>query len=51
MLPLTENEVKSHHNMQRNVTFVEKRSHKNLLNIKINGKLETIVILQVNTKV
>ena len=51
MLPLTENEVKSHHNMQRNVTFVEKRSHENLLNIKINGKLETIVILQVNTKV
>ena len=39
MLPLTENEPKSHHKMQRNVTFVEKRSHKNLLNIKINEKL------------
>ena len=37
--------------MRRNVTFVEKDSQKSLLKIKIIKKLETIAILQVNTKV
>ena len=37
--------------MRQHVTFVEKDSSKNLLKIKIIKKLETIVMLQVNTEV
>ena len=37
--------------MRQHVTFVEKYSSKNLLKIKIIKKLETIVMLQVNTEV
>ena len=37
--------------MQQNVTFVEKYYQKSFLMIKIFGKLETIVILQVNIEV
>ena len=37
--------------MQCNVTFVETNLHKNLLKKKISEKLESIVILQVNTEV
>ena len=34
--------------MQRNVTFIEKHLHKNLLKVIITKKLEIIAVLQVN---
>ena len=37
--------------MQQHVIFSEKDFQNSLLNIKITGKLRTIVILQVNTEV
>ena len=49
MLPLTKKELKSHH--QQDYTFVEKDYQNCLLKKKLIQKLETIVILQVNTEV
>ena len=37
--------------MRQHVTLVERHSQKTLLKIKIIEKLETIIILQVNTEV
>ena len=37
--------------MRQRVTLVERHSQKTLLKIKIIEKLETIIILQVNTEV
>ena len=50
MLQLTEKELKLH--QDSTVCYIcNTNSHKNLLKTKITEKLETIVILQVNTEV